>query len=97
MQLPADHTALPRSLPADTPAWGRAVFQELHRLNCKIEALHASLALHVVDRREAADILGCSTKTIKRYEKRKRLPRANVPMRGAHYFRSDVLAIKQAP
>ena len=84
-------------MPHDAPAWGRALFQEIHRLNGKIEALHASLALHVVDRREAAEILGCSTKTVFRYEQQNRLPRANVPMRSAHYFRSDVLAIKQAP
>ncbi len=94
MQLPANDTA--PVIPHDAPPWGRALFQELHRLNGKVEALHATLALHVVDRREAAAILGCSTKTVERYEKRKRLPRANVPMRGAHYFRDDVLKLKLA-
>ncbi len=88
------HTA---PIPHDAPPWARVLFQELHRLNGKIEALHTTLALQVVDRREAAGILGCSTKTVFRYEKQKRLPLANVPMRGAHYFRSDVVKLKQAP
>ena len=84
-------------MPSDAPPWAAGLFLEMHRLNNKIDALHATLAMHVVDRREAAEILGCSTKTVFRYEKADRLPRANVPMQGAHYFRSDVLAIKQAP
>ncbi len=82
-------------LPHDTPSWGRALFQEIHRLNCKIEALHATLALQVVDRKEAAAILECSTKTVYRYEKQDRLPLANVAKPGAHYFRADVLNLKR--
>jgi len=74
-----------------------ALFQELRLAREEIEALRQTLDLHVVDQREAARILGCSTKTIYRYQKQDRLPLAHVDKPGPHYFRSDVVKLKKAP
>ena len=92
----SDHASHTAPMPADAPAWARVLFRELHLARVEIEALRASIGLHVVDRREAAEILGCSTKTIGRYEKQGRLPRAHVSKPGAHYFHADVAKLKQA-
>ncbi len=40
-------------MPPGAPPWAAALFQELHRARCEIEALRASIGMHVVDRREA--------------------------------------------
>ena len=80
----------------DAPPWAAALFQKIDHLVREVEDLRAALALHVVNRQEAADILGCTTKTVYRYEKKDRLPLANVEKPGAHYLRSDVLNLKRA-
>ncbi len=79
------------------------MFEELHlarleneRTRREIEALRLAVGVHVISRKQAADILGCHTKTVKRYEDRGRLEQAHVNRPGAHYFLDDILKLQNA-
>ena len=95
----AAHNALSRSLPADTPAWGRAVFEGLSRqlaeTRDEVETLRRLIAPRLVTRKEAARIADCSTRTIQRDEKQGLIERAPTQHGNAVYAYADVVRLKR--
>lgn len=89
------HTTNEIALPADAPSWARALFRELRLTRLEVETLREAMSLHVVSRKEAARILGKSTKTLGRWEERGLLERVNVSAPGVHYDFVRILELKR--
>lgn len=82
-------------LPDGAPPWARALFLELCQARREIETLRQALGGHVLTRKEAARLLGCSTKTLQRYEKKGLIEQASVKRPGVHYFLDDVEGLRR--
>ncbi len=78
-----------------TPPWAGELLQESRRARQEVEGLRDVLGVHTITRKEAAAMLGVSTRTIQRYEKRGLLERLAVSAPGAHYDYESVLRLKQ--
>ena len=60
-----------------------------------MEILREAIGVHTVTRKEAARILGKSTKTLQRWEKRGLLERVAVSAPGVHYDYERILELKR--
>ncbi len=89
------HTANEIALPADAPSWARALFKEVRLTRLEMETLREAIGVHVVSRKEAARILGKSTKTLGRWEERGILERVNVSAPGVYYDFERILELKR--
>ncbi len=90
-----EHARNTAPMPADAPAWARALFQQMRDNHVEIELLREAVGCHVVSRRQAAEMLGKSEKTLRRYEDRGLLERVNVTAPGVHYDFQTVLGLKR--
>ena len=77
------------------PSWAGELLQESRRAREEVETLREAIGVHVVTRTEAARILGKSTKTLQRWEKRGLLERVEVSAPGVHYAMDSILRLKQ--
>lgn len=86
------HAAAP---PHGQPPWADELLRESRRARQEVEGLREAIGVHVVTRKEAARILGKSTKTLQRWEKQGILPRVGVTAPGVHYDYERVLDLKR--
>lgn len=77
------------------PPWVGEILEESRRAREEVEILRESIGVHTVTRKEAARILGKSTKTLKRWEDKGILKRVEVSAPGVHYDYDSVLKLKQ--
>ena len=96
---PCEHAA-PSALrlPRDAPAWAQVLFDGLSRqladVTDEVETLRRMIAPRLVNRKEAARIADCSTRSIQRYEKQGLIDRATAGGT-ALYAYTDVVKLKR--
>ena len=78
-----------------TPPWAGELLQESRRARQEIETLRHAVQLHVISRKEAATLLGVSSKTLQRWERKGILERVAVSSKTVHYAMDSILKLKQ--
>lgn len=77
------------------PTWAGELLRESRRARQEVAGLREAIGVHVVTRKEAARILGKSTRTLQRWEKAGLLNRVEVTAPGVHYDHQSVLDLKR--
>ena len=105
MEVIAHDIAPILDLPPDAPALERLLVDLTHQLAAtndrlddmtdELEMLRRVIEPRLLNRKEAARLAGCSTRTIQRHEDRGHLQRAPTKGGGAVYTYADVVRLKK--